>query len=286
MKNYHKLSFILMVALFFNCATQMKVKGDTVTSLQPLKKTETVVVVEENKNLDSSQNPVKLGEFDIKNGGFSIDCDYERVKNLAKNKARSIGGNTVKIIAHKLPSAWSTCHQIKFEVYKMDNIAEFQEDIIWSTDNKLTWDNFKGVPKVDKSSFFCGYIDVQFNDVKFLNGKGEVSIIPIFLLPCSYVQPLKKDKYLLEYNQLKFDLLEFYSRKMRKEFATSEIDTNEKWQKFAKSIYDKIYAEHDTDIFNLETETNFGEDYSALLPWKFKVENDLKTLTEFSTEIY
>jgi len=280
--------FLLLTVsvLLSNCASQMKIKGTTINNLQPLKNTESVVIVEENENIEPSGKNTKLGVFEIKDGGLSFDCSYERVKNLAKQKARSIGGNSVKIVEHKLPDTWSTCHRIKFEVYKLENISKFEKELLWSSINKLKWEHFKGAPKVDKSSHFCGYMDVQFNDVNFLNGKGEVKVLPTFLFECSYVQPLKKDKYLLEYNQVKFDLLEIYSRKMRNEFAKSEINTKEKWLKFAKTIYDKVYAEYETDIFNLETETNFGNDYSGLIGWKFKTENGLKELNEFSSEKY
>ncbi|MGS2765178.1 hypothetical protein [Sinomicrobium sp. M5D2P9] len=264
----------------------MKIKGTTLNSLQPLKNTESVVIIEENENFEPNDKNIKIGVFEIKDGGLSFDCSYERVKSLAKQKARSIGGNSVKIVEHKLPDMWSTCHRIKFEVHKLEDITRFEEELVWSSTNKLNWGHFKGAPKIDKASYFCGYIDVQFNDVNFLNGKGEVNVSPIFLFECSYIQPLKKDKYLLEYNQVKFDLLEIYARKMRNEFQKSEINTKEKWSKFAKRIYDKIYLKYDTDIFNLETETNFGENYSGLLSWKFKTENGLKELTEFSSEKY
>ena len=96
---------------------------------------------------------------------------------------------------------------------------------VWSEKNKLNWELFKGTPKVERSSFFCGYIDVEFNEMNFPKGKGKVDIVPIFLFDCSYVQPLKKSKYLLEYNKVKFDLLEFYSRKMRSEFKKANIDS-------------------------------------------------------------
>lgn len=264
----------------------MKIKGTTLNGLQPLRKTESVVIIEENEAIEPDKKNIKIGRFEIKDGGLSIDCDYKRVKSIAKNKARNLGGNTVKIVEHKLPNYWSKCHRITFEVYKLENTANYEKDLVWSASNKLKWEHFRGAPKVDKSSHFCGYIDVQFNDMNFFNGEGEVNISPIFLFECSYVQPLKKDKYLLEYNQVKFDLLEFYSRKMRKEFQKSEINTKEKWLKFAEAIYNKVYTEYNTDLFNLETETNFGETYSGVIGWTYKTQNDLKTLTEFSSEAY
>ena len=272
--------------LLSSCSSTMKINGTTLNSLQPLKNSQSVVIIEENETIDADNNKIKLGEFQINDGGLSLDCSYDRVKEIAKNKARSIGGNSVKIIEHKLPSAWSTCHRIKFEIYKLDNITKYEKELSWSSTNKLKWEHFKAAPKIDRSSYFCGYISVQFNDVNFLNGKGEVNISPILLFECSYVQPLKKDKYLLEYNQVKFDLLEIYSRKMRNEFSKSEINTQEKWTKFAQSTFNKVNSEYETDLFNLETETNYGENYTELIKWQFKTENGLKELIELSSDNY
>lgn len=276
---------IILLFLFLGCSS-MKIKENVERKLQTLPLTESIVIIEENENLVLGNDDVKIGMFEINDGGLTFDCSYEKVKSLAKQKARIFGGNSVKIIEHKLPNTWSTCHRIKFVVYKLLNTENYQTEIVWSEKNKLEWELFKGAPKVDKSSFFCGYIDVQFNEMNFPKGKGKVDITPVFLFDCSYIQPLKKNKYLLEYNQVKFDLLEYYSRKMRSEFQKSNINSEDKWLKFAKKIYDNIYKEYETDLFNLETETNFGENYSGLLSWKFKSDENLKNLKEFSTEKY
>lgn len=55
----------------------------------------------------------ELGEIKIGDSGFSTDCDYETVIEKAKNEARKIGGNVVKITDHRFPSALSTCHRIQ-----------------------------------------------------------------------------------------------------------------------------------------------------------------------------
>lgn len=279
------LSILLILSLIISgCASKMKIKGTVENSLKPLANNESVVIIEENEIFPPDEKNTKIGTFEIKDGGLSLDCTYERVKTLARDRARSLGGNSVRITEHKLPDAWSTCHRIKFEVYRIEDITDYQKELIWSSDHKLQWDYFKGAPKFDRNSLFCGYIDVQFNDVKFLNNKGEVNINPIFLFECSYVQPSEKSKNLLEYNQVKFDLLEVYSRKMRSEFSRSGIDTQDKWLKFAQNIYDKVNKEYETDMYNLEMETNFGENYTEVIGWKYKVENDLKNLTEFSSD--
>ena len=283
MRKHYIYTFLIII--FSGCGAPMKmnVKGNTEIKLSPLKNNQTVVVIEENENLPNSKSNIKIGEFSVKTG-LSIDCSYDRVKEIAKQKARNVGGNTIKLTEHKLPNAWNLCHRIEFEVYKLDDVSEFQKELIWSETEQLKWEYFKASPRFDRMSYFCAYIKAQFNDQNVLNGKGNIYVAPIFMFDCSYVQPLEKNKFLLEYNQLKFDLLEIYSRKLRKEYSTSGIDTYEKWEKFWESIYDKVLNDLKTDLYNVELETNFGENRSGLVSWKFKVENDLKKLTEYSSE--
>lgn len=263
----------------------MKISGITEQSFQPLRLSENIVIIEENEDFKNNEK-IFIGEFNINDGGLTLDCDYDEVKNLAIQKARSVGGNVIKIIEHKLPSTWSTCHRIKFTVYKLENIDIYKKEIIWKPNTKLTWEDFKGSPKIERSSFLCGYIKVRFNDFNFPKGKGVVEILPLFVYECSYVQPLKKSSSLLKYNQIKFNLLEYYSRRMRSEFKKSNINTIDSWIKFAKSIYDKVYADYETDLFNLETETEFGDNYTGIVSWDFKLDEKLKELTEFSTDKY
>ncbi|MUP45974.1 hypothetical protein E0K83_09490 [Gramella sp. BOM4] len=279
------IHFLLLISLLISgCASKMKITGKTEQNLTPLQGNQSVAIIEENEELEPTDNQTKLGNFEIRDGGLSLDCSYERVQSLAKEKARSIGGNAVKITEHKLPGTWSTCHRLKFEVYKIADITPYQEEMIWSATNKLKWEYFKAAPKFDRSSMFCGFIDVQFNDIKLLTDSGKVNINPIFLFNCSYVQPSEKSENLLDYNQVKFDLLEIYARKMRNEFSKSSIDTMEEWKKFAQNIYDKVHKEYETDIYNYELETNFGQNFTEVIGWKYRVKNELEELMEFSSD--
>jgi hypothetical protein len=65
-----------------------------------------------------------LGQIVIKDNGFSINCGYEEVMNLARIEARKLGGNALKIIDHRWPSTFgSSCHQINATVLLISNQA-------------------------------------------------------------------------------------------------------------------------------------------------------------------
>src|SRR5690606_29526602 len=49
-----------------------------------------------------------IGDVKVGDSGFSTDCSYETVIDLAKLEARKAGGNIVKITKHKTPDLLST----------------------------------------------------------------------------------------------------------------------------------------------------------------------------------
>lgn len=77
---------------------------------------EDVTIVELKEDIPNGAEKID----DIKVGdGMRISCTYEKTLEIAKEKARKLGGNLVKITEHKYPDGWSSCHRIKAEVYKI-----------------------------------------------------------------------------------------------------------------------------------------------------------------------
>jgi hypothetical protein len=66
-----------------------------------------------------------LGVIKIGDSGFSTSCGWEEVIEKAKMEARTIGGNSIKITNHSLPSIWSTCHRITANILKVKNLDDF-----------------------------------------------------------------------------------------------------------------------------------------------------------------
>lgn len=63
---------------------------------------------------DSLPQPAEiLGSVTISDTGFSINCNYEKVMQRAKDETNRIGGNGLRLLWHKKPSALgSSCHRI------------------------------------------------------------------------------------------------------------------------------------------------------------------------------
>ena len=62
-----------------------------------------------------------LGTIKIGDSGFTTDCAYEKVIEMAEMEARKIGANVVKITDHKLPNVLgSSCHRITAQLLRVD----------------------------------------------------------------------------------------------------------------------------------------------------------------------
>ncbi len=67
------------------------------------------------------KNVEVLGTIKIRDTGFSVKCNYERVVERAKLEARKAGGNIIQLTKHKKPDFWSTCHRIDATILRTTN---------------------------------------------------------------------------------------------------------------------------------------------------------------------
>jgi hypothetical protein len=98
-------------------------------------------------------NYEQLGVVKIGDNGFSKNCDYPTVIEIAKTEARKVGGNVIKITEHLFPDIWSSsCHRITAVILKVDNTS-----------------NIKPTPQIDSSLINADYALIH---VYRLNGPG------------------------------------------------------------------------------------------------------------------
>jgi len=69
-----------------------------------------------------------IGQVKIGDTGFSTNCSYEIAIESAKLEARKVGGNAIKIIEHKSPTALgSTCHRLTARILKIENPEAYKQ---------------------------------------------------------------------------------------------------------------------------------------------------------------
>lgn len=106
------------MVLFTTAACSPKISTYFHQSYPPLPPDEEVVVLQPTDVIP--EKSTLIGEVKIKDSGLTIDCGYDLVLNLAKDKARQAGGNLLKITLHLPPDLMSTCHRIDALVYKSE----------------------------------------------------------------------------------------------------------------------------------------------------------------------
>jgi hypothetical protein len=111
------LVFMLTVACSPTISTSI---GITYSALSPDSE---VAVIGVNEAVPETAK--EMGVVEIGDSGFSTNCGYDLVIEKAKQEARKVGGNALKLIEHRPPSALgSSCHRIKASIMKVDNIQD------------------------------------------------------------------------------------------------------------------------------------------------------------------
>ena len=118
MKKLNVLITLLVLILFGSC--NPKISTSITKKYSPLDYKQEVVVIGLNQAEPSDAEV--LGQVKLGDTGFTTNCSYDIVIDKAKLEARKIGGNVIKIIEHKPPTAMSsTCHRITAKILRVED---------------------------------------------------------------------------------------------------------------------------------------------------------------------
>lgn len=122
--NLHiKLSGICAVLLLTGCNAKVSThitKAYPETDIkQEIKVVKANDVIPENTEVIGH---VKVGD---KGATATSKCTYSKVIEKAKEEARKAGGNAIRITQHKTPNIHCTCHRIKADILRIDNVDSY-----------------------------------------------------------------------------------------------------------------------------------------------------------------
>lgn len=117
----------------FGCAPAATVS--TTKKYSPLPKTETIYVFGLNDAMPTGAE--SLGTVKIGDSGLSVGCSFENVVDLAREKARNVGGNGIKLLSVREPDFGSTCYRISAEILKLPKLDKNNLRRITTTENDL-----------------------------------------------------------------------------------------------------------------------------------------------------
>lgn len=164
----------------------------------------------------------------------------------------------------------------------MVNAQKKDDQIVWSKEQKLTWDDFKGKPKSNSKAGAMTISGIR-RGFSYKNGKIIVNAESIFFKKESWGKDYDRILSTLEHEQLHFDITELYARKFRKSLLETSFKRNgEKAYKQFYAIYEKIDADKDAYQYLYDDETTNPRDEEKQKEWLEKIAKELAELEEYA----
>jgi hypothetical protein len=145
------------------------------------------------------------------------------------------------------------------------------QDISWSNDTKLTWNDFKGTPD-SRSPFFAASryrLLYAFNSHYSSENKTYTltfKVQGVFIPNLSWVKKDRKSDALLAHEQLHFDINELYARKLLQKFQAKTYTSN--FESEVKQIFMSV-SQEEYDLQNrYDRESQHSINRSAQTAWK------------------
>ena len=259
-------NFILSIITLFIYSCSPKIIVNTVNKLEETKQHEGFAVFGINDTFDTTGGKY-LGEIKIKDSGLTIDCNYENAIKLGEAEARKLGGNTLKVIVHKLPDIFSQCHQITGSVYKLSDISKYEKKIIWNENRPF---------EAATSSYF----DYNYSGRVF-QGKIKFTVTTVFDCEKSYFKGTYQVDTVLAHEQGHFDITELYARKFFKKI-TEEVKNTKDLENNIHRIYDNCIKELQIEQDKYDSDIYLDETKQAI--WLKNLQEELKKYEKYSNK--
>lgn len=222
-----------------------------------------------------------LTEIIIKPKPLKRLCDYDQLLAEAVKQAKEAGANCLIIDKHDSPQSAVGCHRVEGRALLLEDPGPFEKEIYWHSDRKLTIADFRGSTenRPATASTHCGFTITYTNDR--LNGNVLVTISTEFYPRDSYFNAMEDSLYVLEHEQLHFDISEVYSRKFAK-MALEQVNTAGDWANEIHALYQSVYSEMIVrqDAYDAAS----YEDKHQLTTWQEMIGEELKDLEEYDLD--
>lgn len=167
------------------------------------------------------------------------------------------------------------------------NFLNAQEDrIFWSSDKKLVWEDFKGVPNIDSAFAAITFSGMSYNfSAEVVNEVVKVS----YKVKCYFVpskswckKAFLNDLELLKHEQLHFDITELYTRKFRKELSKMVFTKNVNSD--IRALYTSINEEKIAFQKQYDIETDHSSNKNVQKSWEKDIQIKLQKTIYFASK--
>ncbi|WP_217363259.1 DUF922 domain-containing protein [Winogradskyella undariae] len=163
--------------------------------------------------------------------------------------------------------------------------ATSEESLTWNEDVKLTWADFKGTPDSESDAVALTASGITFG---FSVKTSEKKIVDFSTTVFTHFYPNKswylKDKsntYILNHEQLHFDITELYARQFRQKLAKLEVNKNVKAQ--MKRLHAAINEELNETQQRYDMQTNHSLNVKMQKEWNTNIQKELDKLEAFKS---
>lgn len=149
---------------------------------------------------------------------------------------------------------------------------EIDEEILWDSDYRLTWADFKGKvpPAAEPAATTASGISYRYSaNLIHHEVKLDFEVNAYFYPNESWYKPLVCDDLILSHEQLHFDIAELFARKMRDKLRRTSFSDNVKQE--IREIYQDILRELQDFQDQYDWETAYSRNAKKQLEWNEKI---------------
>lgn len=206
-------------------------------------------------------------------------CAYWTMLEEAERQARELGGNCLIITEHQLPRSSRGCHRITAQVVRLKDAQPFEKQISWHPDRRLEVANFQAStahrPGQASSASGFGYT-LSSSPIQ---GRHVVTVSSTFYPRESYFKAGEDSLFILEHEQIHFDITELFARKFLQRIL-EEVNTAEEVHFQLQRIQRGLQSEW--DIYQNAYDASTYEEPHRQSEWKEKVWQELEALSAYS----
>lgn len=160
--------------------------------------------------------------------------------------------------------------------------SDYDGMIFWQEHRAIDWTDFKGVPNLTSPYDAEANSGVRYTYTFATRGSTtqvNFEVHSFFNAEQSWIKSQKQTDFLLEHEQLHFDISELHARKLKKAFGEYQFSKSPK--KEIEKIFNKINKERAEMQVKYDHESDHSKNKLAQAKWKTFVKAELSTLSRY-----
>ena len=152
-----------------------------------------------------------------------------------------------------------------------------QEQVPWTQNFRLSWDNFKGDVPLAASAAATTASGISYDFSTFFKNdelKIDFRVFAFFYPSRSWYKPTVCNEVILSHEQLHFDITELYARKMRAELLQAKFTKNVKAE--VREIYKRTLRQLNDFQNKYDSETDYSRNTIVQQKWNTTIAEELE----------